>query len=98
MLGWEDTKRAAQGAYMSAGRGFQDMYSGIGSAYQQILTNGQLSPAMGYGDINQQIAQDAYQPTAADWQEYGRYRDAWERDNPDPRMTGPDQDAPEPEL
>ena len=97
MPSWEDTKRAAQSAYMSAGNGFQDMYSGIGSAYQQILLTGHLSPPLGH-DINRQIAADAYQPTAADWKEYERHNAAWDRENPDPRLTGPDPDAPEPEI
>jgi hypothetical protein len=97
MAAWEDAKQAAQSAYMSAGPGFQDMDSSIGSAYRQIVQTGHLSPALGHSDIHHQIAEDAYQPTVADWQEYGQYRAEWEKENPDPRLTGPDPDAPEPE-
>ena len=95
MPAWEDAKRAAQSAYMSAGLGFQDMDSSIGHAYQQIVQIGQISPSLGHSDINHQIAEEAYQTTVTDWQEYGRYRAEWERENPDPRLTGPDPDAPE---
>jgi hypothetical protein len=95
MPGWEDTKRAAQNAYMSAGLGFQDMDSSIGHAYQQIVLTGQLSPMIGNPNLHHQIAEEAYQPTVADWQEYAHNRNEWERENPDPRLTAPDPDAPD---
>lgn len=95
MPAWEDAKRAAQSAYISTGNSFQDMDSSIGHAYQQIVLTGQISPSLGDSDINHQIAEEAYQPTVADWQEYGCYRAEWEKENPDPRLTGPDPDAPE---
>lgn len=61
MPDWEDAKRAAQGVYMSTGRGFQDMYSGLGYAYQQILMNGQVSPIMGGNNMTQQIAEGNFE-------------------------------------
>lgn len=57
MPAWEDAKRAAQSAYISAGLGFQDMYGSIGHAYQQILSNGHVSPIMGGNNMTQQIAE-----------------------------------------
>src|SRR5579859_2418922 len=57
MLDWYDAKRAAQSAFQRAGNGFQDMYSGLATAYQQILTTGHLSPMMGDKNMTQQIAQ-----------------------------------------
>jgi hypothetical protein len=39
------------------------------------------------------VTVDDYQATDVDWQEYGRHSAAWERENPDPRMTEPDRDA-----
>ncbi len=90
MLDWNDAKRAGQSVYMSTGRGFQDMYVGISHAYQQILMTGHVSPILGNRDINQEIAEDAYQPIEADRQEYSR-----EQDNPDLRLTGPEPDAPD---
>ena len=86
MASWEDTKRAAQSAYDTIGKLYQDAYGGIGAAYQQILIGGQLYPQADRSALNYEIAQDAYDPTAQDWKEYERYRDEWERDNPDPGM------------
>ncbi|QBD75190.1 hypothetical protein EPA93_03950 [Ktedonosporobacter rubrisoli] len=94
MSTWEDAKRAAQSTYINAGNGFQDR-NGFGQAYQQFLLTGQISPSLGLSDIHHQIAEEPYQPTETDWQEYAHYRDAWEKENPDPRLTGPDPDAPE---
>jgi Icc-related predicted phosphoesterase len=91
--GWQETKQAAQHAYINAGN--QDIHSSIGNAYQQIMLTGHIHPSMGNSDIHHQIAEDAYQATPADWKEYAQYRDAWEKENPDPRLTGPDPDAPE---
>ena len=86
MASWEDTKRAAQSAYNTIGNIYHDAYAGIGTAYQQILLSGHLYPTADRSALNYEIAQDAYQPTAEDWKEYERYRDAWERENPDPGM------------
>ncbi len=52
MPDWYDIKRAAQSAYS----GFQDMYSSVGQAYQQILLNGHLSPMLGGSNMTQQIS------------------------------------------
>ncbi len=60
MPGWEDAKRAGQSAFMNAGSGFLDIYNSIGNAYQQILVNGQVSPAIGITNFSQQIAEERY--------------------------------------
>ncbi len=92
---WEDLKRAGQSVYLSAGNGFQDR-NGFGQAYRQFLLTGQLdSRRIAHRDVHHQIAEEPYQPTKADWQEYAHHRDAWEKENPDSRLTGPDPDAPE---
>jgi hypothetical protein len=44
---------------------------------------------------NAAIAQELYEPTPEDWKEYERYLSEWEKDNPDPRLTGVDPQAPE---
>ncbi len=103
MPGWEDTKRAAQSAYISASL---NMDSSIGYAYQQIVQHGQISPVLGQSDISRQIAEAPYQPTEADWKEYEQYSAAWEKENPprEPteeewkewvRLIGIDPDTPE---
>src|SRR5438270_12254268 len=62
---WEETKRAGQTAFTMAGNGYQDMYSGIGNAYQQILLTGHLYPSMGGTNLTQEIVQDSFrQPEA----------------------------------
>lgn len=93
MASWEDTKRAAQTTYSTLGSIYQNAYEGIGNAYQQILTTGRLYPD--HSSLTHDIATGAYEPTKEDWEEYGR----WSRENepPDPRLTGIDPDAPEPE-
>jgi hypothetical protein len=55
MPSWEDTKRAAQSAFIMTGNGFEDMHKSIANAYQQILTTGQLNPNMGGMSQNQEI-------------------------------------------
>ncbi|GHO66541.1 hypothetical protein KSC_054330 [Ktedonobacter sp. SOSP1-52] len=75
MPSWEDTKRAAQSAYIMAGNGFQDVHNSIGNAYQQILISGHLYPSMGGNSLTQEIAEGAYEPTKEDWKEYERHLD-----------------------
>lgn len=84
MASWEDTKRAAQ---TTIGNIFHDAYLSIGNAYQQVLTTGRIYPDA--SSLTTDIATGAYEPTPEDWQEYGRYVDAYNRDNPDPRLSDP---------
>lgn len=105
MPSWEDTKRAAQSTYINTGNEFQER-NGFGQAYQQFLLTGQISPSLGHSDISHQIAEEPYQPTETDWQEYARYSAESERENPPPeptaedwrgwgRLIGIDTDAPD---
>ncbi len=65
MPDWEETKRAGQTAFTMAGNGFEDAYSGIGNAYQQIMLTGHLYPSMGGNNFTQEIAEESFtQPEA----------------------------------
>lgn len=59
MATWEETKRAGQMAFTLTSRGIGDVYSGIGSAYQQILISGHLYSMSG-NSMTQEIAEGLY--------------------------------------
>ncbi|MDQ2902840.1 MAG: hypothetical protein M3Y81_04720 [Chloroflexota bacterium] len=65
MPSWEETKRAGQTAFTMAGNGFEDAYSGIGNAYQQIMLTGHLYPSTGGNNLTQEIVQDSFKEPEA---------------------------------
>ena len=88
---WEDMKRAAQSVYKGTGNIFQGIYTDIGTAYQQIMMSGKLYPQADRTAINQEIAESSYQPTAEDWQEYGRWHDEHRGPDPEPHDLEPER-------
>jgi hypothetical protein len=87
MPSWEEAHAAAISAFSS-------VVTDVSNIYQRVLFQGSgIYPAQ---DRAREYWEMDYQPTPDDWKEYGEYSAEWERENPDPRLTGEDLDAPEP--
>lgn len=57
---WEETKRAAQTAFIIPENSLEDIPGSIGDIYRQILETGHIYPSMGAESLTRQIAEDIF--------------------------------------
>ncbi len=85
MPNWEETKRAAQTAFIGVENGF-DVHESIAYAYRQIRITGHISPAMEEGDLTQQIAEDSFRQPGPDQDETLLYLNRFPGREPEPEQ------------
>ena len=86
MPGWEETKRAAQTAFIDVEDGSRDVHESIGYAYRQIQITGHISPAMEEGNLTQQIAEDSFRQPEPEHDEKLFYLSHFHRSEPEPEQ------------